>query len=108
MGIFQRLFGKTNDKTDEEIPKSTFENRENSDWELLPGYVLADPNDVTLVSLIASSIASGDKPDSEFNIKKIWQRNPEVVMVSLIATSIASIERPNSQLVVKSIYRKKN
>lgn len=107
MGILQLLFGKNKVDIEVKSPATTIVNQEQDDWELLPGYIPAEPEDTRLVTLIASSIATGDQPESEFRVKKIWQRNPEVVTVSLIATSIASIDRPDSQLVVKSVYRKK-
>ncbi|MGT2958508.1 hypothetical protein A9Q68_06705 [Streptococcus bovimastitidis] len=107
MGILQRLFGKTKEDKVVRSPDTITVNQEKDDWELLPGYIPAEPEDTRLVTLIASSIAASDQSESEFKVKKIWQRNPEVVTVSLIATSIASIDRPDSQLVVKSVYRKK-
>lgn len=108
MGILQSLFGKTKDDKVVSSSDKKIVSQEQDDWELIPGYIPAEPEDTRLVTLIASSIAAGDQSESKFKVKKIWQRNPEVVTVSLIATSIASIDRPDSQLVVKSVYRKKN
>lgn len=77
------------------------------DWEELPEYVDADPNDSELVAVIASSIAAEDYPESQFKIKSIKQRSPEAIHVSLIASAIAAETNPESRFIIKSIKRKK-
>lgn len=105
MGFFERLFRKKDVPIDTSSPDKVKD--ELDDWELLPAYVEASPEDYQLVSLIATAIAAGDKPDSQFVVKRILQRNPEALTVSLIASGIASGDRPDSQFSVKSIYTKK-
>lgn len=106
MGLFQKLFRRDVDDSKDHLIKEK-EIKEESSWEQLPAYIDADPADFQLVSLIASSIAAGDYPESQFVVKRILQRNPEVVNLSLIATSIASGDAPDSQFNVKAIYQKK-
>ncbi|MEW6855720.1 hypothetical protein ABG809_00295 [Streptococcus iniae] len=60
-----------------------------------------------MVSLIATAIASGDKPDSQFTITNIWQRNPEVIDLSLITASLAAETLSDGHYTIKTIYRKK-
>ncbi|MGT2756827.1 hypothetical protein [Streptococcus ovuberis] len=105
MGFFQRLFGKSRD---EEAPIAISELPNDLDgWEALPGFIPASQEDYDLVSLIATAIAAGDRPDSQFVVKRIMQRNPEALTVSLIASSIAAGDYPDSQFAIKSIYTKK-
>ncbi|MFL4358869.1 hypothetical protein [Streptococcus uberis] len=106
MGLFQKLFRRDVDDSKDHLIKEE-EIKEESSWEQLPAYIDADQADFQLVSLIASSIAAGDYPESQFVVKRILQRNPEVVNLSLIATSIASGDAPDSQFNVKAIYQKK-
>ncbi|MGK0719480.1 hypothetical protein [Streptococcus uberis] len=106
MGLFQKLFRRDVDDSKDHLIKEE-EIKEERSWEQLPAYIDADPADFQLVSLIASSIAAGDYPESQFVVKRILQRNPEVVNLSLIATSIASGDAPDSQFNVKAIYQKK-
>lgn len=105
MGFFQRLFNRSQPVVEEKQADKNDVSLE--DWEPVPGYIPADASDAKHVSLIATAIASGDRPESEFVVKRIWQRNPEAVLVTLIASSIASGDGPDSQLTVKNIYRKK-
>ncbi|MGT2828374.1 hypothetical protein AB6M97_05125 [Streptococcus hillyeri] len=106
MGFFQRLFGKSREpevrQTAEPVPN------ELDGWEPVPGFIPADKEDYELVSVIATAIAAGDYPDSQFKVTRIMQRNPEALTVSLIASSIAAGDYPDSQLTVKSIYTKTN
>ncbi|MGT2832163.1 hypothetical protein [Streptococcus halotolerans] len=108
MGILKRLFSKS--KESHNFPKSEENNRSYSvveEWEDVPAYIPATSEDFQLVSVIASSIAAGDNPDSQFKVKRILKRNPESLIVSLLASSIAAGDNPDSQFVVKSIKRKK-
>ncbi|MGT2930103.1 hypothetical protein ACVR1G_07740 [Streptococcus dentasini] len=111
MGIFQRLFHSKSDNPNpsgEQVYDSTSQSGEESCWEPLPAFIPAAPEDIELISILASAIAAGDYPDSQFVVKKVWQRNPEVKTLSLIAASIAAGERTDSQLAIKAIYQKKN
>lgn len=105
MGLFDRLFGRT--KAD--ISTDSVENAkiEDTQWEPIPAYIDANPEEYELVSVIATAIASGDQPDSEFVIKNIQVRNPEARVVSIIAASLAAEYSEDSKLVVRSIQRKK-
>ncbi|WP_394812823.1 hypothetical protein [Streptococcus iniae] len=74
MGILNRLFRKQESLLSPHQSRSDREKKEAlSEWEKLPAYIPADPKDYPLVSLIATAIASGDKPDSQFTITNIWQ-----------------------------------
>ncbi|WP_161978906.1 hypothetical protein [Streptococcus sp. S784/96/1] len=103
MVFFQRLFGKSREP---EITQAVPVSNELDGWEPILGFIPADKEDYELVSVIATAIAAGDYPDSQFKITRIMQRNPEALTVSLIASSIAAGDYPDSQLTVKSIYTK--
>lgn len=108
MGIFKRLFSKSRETTNiSEIKEKNRHQTVDEAWEEVPAYIPATSEDFQLVSVIASSIAAGDHPDSHFKVKRILKRNPESLTVSLIASSIAAGDYPDSQFVVKTIKRKK-
>lgn len=109
MGIFKRLFSmpKTSYEDDSKAMESNRSHTVMEEWEDVPAYIPATSEDFQLVSVIASSIAAGDYPESQFSVKRILKRNPESLTVSLIASSIAAGDYPDSQFVVKSIKRKK-
>lgn len=106
MGFFQRLFGRSREP--EEGHVVTPVSNKLDGWDPVPGFIPANKEDYELVSVIATAIAAGDYPDSQFKVTRIMQRNPEALTVSLIASSIAAGDYPDSQLAVKSIYTKKN
>lgn len=109
MGLFTRLFNKSQEAV-EKVNDNKPENNLNSfqaEWEPIPAFISADKSDYQLVSVIATAVAAGDYPDSQFVVKKILQRNPEALKVSLIAASIAAGESSDCQLTVKNIYQKK-
>lgn len=112
MGWFRNLFNNKQTAMDNvsekshQIDEQPNQQKETSGWEAVPAYIEADPADYSLVSLIATAIAAGDQPDSEFVVKKIYQRNPEAKLVSLVAASLAAGALNESQLVVKSISKK--
>lgn len=105
MGIFERLLGKR--KMAEKQPK----NNENSDiescWKPLPAFVSSDRNEHERVSLIATAIAAGDHPNSQFVVKRIMKRNPEIRLVSVIAASLTATTMSGNQLNVKRVAKKK-
>lgn len=107
MGLFERLFNKekTEIKTDMELLSSTIEEKE--EWQEIAGYIPVESEEHQFVSLIATAIAAGDQPESEFVIKRISKRNPEAQLISVIATSIASADHTESQFVVRSIKEKR-
>lgn len=108
MGIFARLFKK--EETHLEIPQPSSETIEKmkteEEWKAVPAYIDANAEDYELVSLIATAIATGNQPESQFVVKKILQRNPEATLVSIIATSLAAGVNEESQFVVKKIVKK--
>ncbi|ALS00180.1 hypothetical protein ATZ33_01940 [Enterococcus silesiacus] len=107
MGLFERLFNKekTKMKTDQQLLSSTVE--EKVEWQEIAGYIPVESTEYQFVSLIATAIAAGDQPESEFVIKRISKRNPEAQLVSVIATSIASADHVESQFVIQSIKEKR-
>lgn len=117
MGWFKSLFNRK--QLDQKNAKSKHSNLSGRDlnksqsddflneWEPVPAYIEAEPADYELVSVIATAIAAGDRPDSQFVVKKIYQRNPEARAVSLIAASLAAGALDDSQFVVKSIHQKR-
>ncbi|KHD46283.1 hypothetical protein ACVRZD_04120 [Streptococcus hongkongensis] len=107
MGLFQRLFSKSEKKNHSPNMVDSNESQHITDeWEKLPSYIAVSEEEYSIVSLIATAIAAGDKPDSQFVIKKIMKRNPEVVKVSLITSSLAASEVMDSQFKIKAIYQK--
>lgn len=113
MKLFKRLFGKeqvsVNEKTEETKTSNTSKTAaETTDkWEEVPAFIAASPDDYEKVSVIATAIASGDNPESQFTVKQILQRNPEAKDVAIIATSVAAGASDNSLMVVKNIKKKK-
>ncbi|KAF1300529.1 hypothetical protein [Enterococcus sp. JM9B] len=108
MRLFKRLFGKSQESENAPI-ESVLEEKTADDeqWEPVPAFIEADAADYQLVSVIATAIAAGDHPESQFAVKRIMQRNPEARTVSIIAASLAAEIKEESQLVVTSISRKK-
>lgn len=106
MGLFERLFNKEKSeiKTDKQLLSSTMEEKE--EWREIAGYIPVESTEYQFVSLIATAIAAGDRPESEFVVKRISKRNPEAQLVSVIATSIASADHTESQFVIRSIKEK--
>ncbi|MBO0473462.1 hypothetical protein IGL98_002275 [Enterococcus sp. DIV0840] len=107
MGLFERLFNKekVEMRTDKQLLSSIVE--EKDEWQEIAGYIPVESTEHQFVSLIATAIAAGDQPESEFVIKRVSKRNPEAQLVSVIATSIASADHAESQFVIRSIKEKK-
>lgn len=107
MGLFERLFNKEITETKiEETPLSPIREEKN-EWQKIAGYIPVESEEHQVVSLIATAIAAGDRPESTFIVKRISKRNPEAQLVSVIATSIASADHAESQFVIQSIKEKK-
>lgn len=66
MGFFKKLFGNNTTQTAQEVASIPTDSTNTS---------TLDDKEIALVSAIALSIAAGDKPNSEFVIKKIQKRN---------------------------------
>ena len=108
MGIFERLFKKTQ-KEEEIVQPSNQQEKQRmltDEWEAVPEYIPVPPEDYDLVSVIATAIAAGDRPDSQFIIKSIKQKNPEVVLTSVIAASFMAGVSQQSQFIVKNIKKR--
>ncbi|WP_348920366.1 hypothetical protein [Enterococcus rotai] len=107
MGLFERLFNKEKTEMKKDTPLLSPIEEEENEWQEIVGYLPVESAEYQFVSLIASAIAAGDQPESEFIIKRISKRNPEAQLVSVIATSIASADHAESQFVIRSIKEKK-
>jgi hypothetical protein len=110
MGLFTRLFKKS--EHHQEITKISSEKHDDDEyetkWKVVPAYIEASTEDYQLVSLIATAIAAGDQPKSQFVVKKVMQRNPEAKLVSIIAASLAAGINAQSQFVVQKIHKNRN
>ena len=76
-------------------------------WEPLPAYLPVDAREHAHACVIASAIAAGDHPSSEFRVKRVLVANPEHRTVSIIATALAAGALPESSFTVKNIYKMK-
>lgn len=76
-------------------------------WEPLPTFLPVDPREHEHVCVIASAIAAGDHPSSEFRVKRVLVANPEYRTVSVIATALAAGALEKSSFTVKNIYKMK-
>lgn len=95
MGLFDWF------KRKEEKPTSVEVIPIRQEWEVLPEFQTADPEEYELVSLISSVIAAGNNEQTTFKIKKIWKKNPEFELVSVIAAAIAMGNQTEHQLKIK-------
>ncbi|CZR10006.1 hypothetical protein [Trichococcus ilyis] len=108
MIFFKGFFGKKDTKASEPIPSATVSaSAPANDLIEIPAFIPTDPNEYELVSVIATAIAAGDHPKSQFVVKNIMKRNPEAHLVSLISASIAAGAMPESKFVVKKISQVK-
>lgn len=105
MGVIERLLGRR--KKIIEQPKNNVLEEKETEWQQLPAFIDSAESEHQLVSLIATSIAAGDYPNSQFVVKKIMKRNPEVHLVSLIAASLEAAAMNGSRLNIKGIAKKK-
>ncbi|MGM0213683.1 hypothetical protein [Enterococcus sp. AZ109] len=110
MSIFDKFFKRTQDSQESSVdvkpPIKSVEIKDNANWEELPAHVEADAKDYELVSVIATAIATGDQPESQFVVKKIMKRNPEAQLVSVIAASLAAGSSEDSQLSIRKISKR--
>ncbi len=109
MGIVARLFKKAHEQPElaEPVIKITAEKEAAEKWETIPAYIEASSKDYQLVSIIATAIATGEQPASQFIVKKIMQRNPEAKLVSLIVASVAAGNEADQHFIVQRIATKK-
>lgn len=108
MGLFERLFIREKQQQISEKAVVSKAEKTAAEWQELSGYLPAENSEYQLVSLVATAIAAGNKPESQFTIKRISKRNPEAQLVGVIASSIASAEQPRSQFVIRSIKEKRS
>lgn len=106
MSFFDRWFKKTATAALQEETSSSETVNESTVVEpesVVPAYLPCEKD--PLVAAIATGIAAGDKPSSEFRVMRMWRRNPEARRVALIATSVvASVE--GQSFVVSKIVKK--
>nr|WP_319216557.1 hypothetical protein [uncultured Trichococcus sp.] len=108
MIFFKGFFGKKDTKEPESVPSATVGASEPvNDLIEIPAFIPTDPNEYELVSVIATAIAAGDHPKSQFVVKNIMKRNPEAHLVSLISASLAAGTMPESKFVVRKISQVK-
>lgn len=112
MGFFDRLFKREvqETKATQSAPVSQQEKNQfvpDDNWIEVPAYVPATEAEYELASVIATAIAAGDAPESQFVVKKIMKRNPEARKVAVISASIAAGAQPESQMIVKKIFKRK-
>lgn len=75
-------------------------------WQPLPEYIDADLEERKIASVIATAIAAGDQPESQFVVRRVQKRNPEFTLVAVMATLLAAETQDNSQWAVKKILKK--
>lgn len=107
MSIFKNMLKKNKQVTPVVDETGKEYSAEACNYQPLPAYIEASPEEYSLVSLIAASVAAEDRPDSQFVVKKIFQRNPEAKEVSLLAASLATGMNEDSQFIVRKIAKKK-
>lgn len=108
MIFFKGFFGKKDTITPAPLPTTTVPaSAPANDLIEIPAFIPTDPNEYELVSVIATAIAAGDHPKSQFVVKNIMKRNPEAHLVSLISASLAAGTMPESKFVVKKISQVK-
>lgn len=108
MIFFKGFFGKKDTIAPKPVPSATVSaSAPVNDLIEIPAFIPTDPNEYELVSVIATAIAAGDHPKSQFVVKNIMKRNPEAHLVSLISASIAAGTMPESKFVVKKISQVK-
>lgn len=107
MNLFKRWLKKREDKKESGLNKQVARQEVENEWIDIPEYISIDPKEELLVSLVVTAIAADDAPNSQFRIKKIYQKNPEAKLVSLITASIAAGEEKYSQFIIKKISKKR-
>ncbi|HFI0463556.1 TPA: hypothetical protein ACGO1T_000399 [Streptococcus suis] len=107
MSFWSRLFKSSQAESQENQALVLAQQGQDQEWEPLAKYVTANEEDRQLLSVIATAIAAGDKPDSEFSVKSVSIRNPEYQTIALIAAAISAGDKTDVHLRVKNIYQKK-
>ena len=108
MIFFKGFFGKKDTMAPKPVPPATVSaSAPVNDLIEIPAFIPTDPNEYELVSVIATAIAAGDHPKSQFVVKNIMKRNPEAHLVSLISASLAAGTMPESKFIVRKISQVK-
>lgn len=112
MKLFNWLFRRKRNEQDDPAKVPVKKNQlktevQQNAWEDVPAYIDVGGTERELVSVIASSIAAGDYPESKFVIKKVQKINPEARTVSIIATALATGNDPKSKFTIKKIKKRK-
>lgn len=77
-------------------------------WVDVPPFVdMEQGEERTLVSVLASAIAAGDRPQSSFEILRVGRENPEYRRVAVISAAIAAADRPSSSFRCVRIRRRR-
>ena len=112
MGLFSWLRRGRGDTEPEGTSSATSPSsatpKPDDEWELVPAFVPVPEDERAIPSVIATAIAAGDRPDSEFTVTSVETVNPEARLVTVIATAIAAGDRPESEFVVRRVYRRKS
>ena len=106
MGLFKSLFKKEQHTQDTEINESVIQREADNlekRWIDIPAYILAEPKEYQLVSIVATAIA-GEFPESRFVIKNRKTKSRSKRSCHY-CTSIAAELSEESQLVVKRISK---
>lgn len=105
MGLWDRLFGRQGTQEAEQTSQSQADSHLDG-WVPMEKYLPVPEEERELVGVIATALAAGDRPDSQFKVKDIQVRNPEYVEVALIASALAAGQGQDVELRVKSILKK--
>lgn len=76
------------------------------DYTEVPKYIPSDSVDYTLVSTIATAIAAGDRPESEFKVTDVKVKNPEFTKVAVIISSIVATDLADSSWKILNIKKR--
>lgn len=77
------------------------------EWEVVPAFVPASPEDRAIPSVVALAVAAGDQPSSEFSVRSVEVANEEARVVGAIALAVAAGDAPTSEFVIRRVLRKK-
>lgn len=88
------FFRKQKKESVEEHRSVSLSDEPRQQWLDLPLHVQASPAEEQLLSIIVTAIAAGNSIKSQFEIKKVWVRNPEIIQVSTIAAALADNGNP--------------
>lgn len=77
-------------------------------WVDVPPFVdVEDVRERTLVSVIASAVAAGERQDSKLVVRRVGRENPEYRRVAVISAAIAAADRPDSSFRCVRIRRRR-